>query len=62
MCSSDLDLAQSALGDLDRTGEAVSETTGALRQSGPDTARTVALGIAPDLIHQGVVDLTTHVV
>jgi hypothetical protein len=43
-------------GDLDRAGNAISATTGTIGGVRGDV-RTVALGIAPDLIHQGVVDL-----
>jgi inorganic pyrophosphatase-like protein/conjugative element/phage-associated large polyvalent protein/RadC-like JAB domain-containing protein len=55
------EMARGALGDLDRAGTDVSTATGAIDRVGGDV-RTVALGIAPDLIHQGVVDLTGYAV
>lgn len=51
------DLAREALGDLDRATEAVSSTTGNLDRPGIP-ARTIGLGISPEFIQDGVIDLT----
>jgi hypothetical protein len=56
------DVAHDALGALDRAGHDVSTRTGALDSSVTPGVRTVALGIAPDLIYQGVVDLKGYTV
>ncbi len=54
-------LAQAALDDLDQAGQSVSSATGAVdRVAGRADVKTVALGISPDLVHQGVVDLTGY--
>lgn len=56
------DLAKDALGDLDRAGDALSSVRGALRPGERPGVKTLALGISPDLVHQGVVDLTGRTV
>lgn len=55
------DLAEKALGAVDEAGSAVSSLRGegGLR---PGEGRTLGLGISPDLIHQGVVDLRGYTV
>lgn len=53
----DYDLDREALGDLDCAGHALSSATGAVARPGGPGVNAVALGISPDLIHQGVVDL-----
>ncbi len=58
--SLNFDLAKAALGDLDRI-TVLSSTGGTLGGAGV-SARTLALGISPDLIHEGVVDLTGYAV
>lgn len=55
------DLAQEGLGALDQAGTNLSSLRGegGLR---PGEGRTLGLGISPDLIHQGVVDLKGYTV
>ncbi len=54
------DFAGVGLTDLDQAGIDVSTTQGNLAGPGGDAPRTVALGISPDFVHQGVVDLTGY--